>query len=112
MLKDELKARFKKDVEFSGWSDTLNIRCDRKMRYSRVVAEAKVDNSKKKVCIVATNGMHIRFMQGNTIIESFYWSRAVENPNFEQLLSEFTNQPFAEARKVFRSIMYNLSRVL
>lgn len=112
MLNNALKVSFKKDVEFSGWSDILDLKCDRKIGYNRVIAEAKIVNSNKKVCLVAANGMRIRFMQGNKILKDFYWCVAVKNPNFENLLSEFTNQSFADARKVFRSIMFNLSQAL
>jgi hypothetical protein len=112
MLKDELKNDFKNDVAFSGWTDSLGVQCDRRLGYGRVVAEVKDINSNKKICVVLANGIRIRFMQGNKILQDLFWSRAVEDAAFENKVGDFLNFPFADCRKAFRSIMYIIAKTL
>ncbi|EPF6482938.1 hypothetical protein MMD27_000368 [Acinetobacter baumannii] len=112
MLKDALKASFLKDLEFSGWTDSVNLATFRQPKngYTKIVGEIKDSAAAKKIQVIVSNGVNIRFLEGNKIIRKIYWSKAVEDSNFESTVTDFLGLPFAQGREVFRSLMVVMAK--
>ncbi len=105
MLTDQLKADFKKDLIFSGWTDALGLKLQSQVinKSTQIIGQKKVLN--KKIQIIISNGVNIRFMIGNKIESTTYWAGAVKDNSFESKVTDFLGLPFAQGRQVYRSIM-------
>lgn len=112
MITDQLKQNFLKDLAFSGWTDTQNIATFRqpKNAYTKIVGEIKDSATAKKIQVIISNGVNIRFLEGNKILRKTYWASAVTDTQFEQQVTDFLALPFAQGREVFRSLMVVLAK--
>ena len=105
MLTDQLKADFKKDLMFSGWTDVLGLKLQSRVmnKSTQIIGETKVLN--KKIQIILSNGVNIQFMTGNKIESKIYWAGAVKDSSLESKVTDFLGLPFAQGRQAYRSIM-------
>jgi hypothetical protein len=107
MITNSLKENFKKDVYFSGWTDTqgLKTECQAKNSHVAVIAEIKSPSSNKKIQLITANGVNLRFLQGNKIELNLYWANAVKDITLESKVTDYLDLPFAQGREVYRSLM-------
>ena len=112
MLKDDLKAAFIKELEFSNWTDTVNLATLRQPKngYTKIVGEIKDSTAAKKIQVIVSNGVNFRFLEGNKIVRKTFWSNAVEDTHFENTVTDFLGLPFAQGREVFRSLMVVMAK--
>ena len=105
MLTTQLKADFKKDLMFSGWTDVLGLKLQSRVmnKSTQIIVETKVLN--KKIQIILSNGVNIQFMTGNKIESKIYWAGAVKDSSLESKVTDFLGLPFAQGRQAYRSIM-------
>lgn len=106
MLNNDLLLNFKSDIEFSGWTDTLNTSVEKlHVNGKLVIAEHKVKGV--KIQLVKDYGMHILFLQGNKITQKHSVIDLIKHQNFETAVSDFAKISFGQGREIYRSLMVN-----
>lgn len=112
MLTAQLKQNFINDLVFSGWTDTLKVATSRKPKnsYNEIVGEYKDNTTSKKIQVINSHGINIRFMEGNKIISETFWATVIKDHQFEQRVTDFLGYSFAQGREVFRSVMVVMSK--
>lgn len=111
MITDNLKNGFKKDVSFSGWTDCQNLSVSRKSKNSltTIIGEVKGNSSSNKIQIINSNGVNIRFLEGNKITKKAHWATAIQDASLEGEIASFLNVSFGEGRLIYRSLMKIIS---